>query len=104
MVRGRGRAGGGFHHHGRQRRGSYNVHLPAFDASAQERVHRDGGLVLLIVNLLKVPLQVFVWKNISAATLTFDAIMVPAIAVGAVIGIVAAGKIPEGRIASSSWS
>jgi uncharacterized membrane protein YfcA len=49
----------------------------------------------LIVNLLKVPLQVLFWKNISAASLTFDAIMVPAIAVGAVIGILAAGKIPE---------
>lgn len=49
----------------------------------------------LIVNLLKVPLQVIFWKNISTATLTFDAIMVPAIAVGAAIGIIAAGKIPE---------
>ena len=49
----------------------------------------------LIVNLLKVPLQVIFWKNISMATLTFDAIMVPAIAVGAAIGIIAAGKIPE---------
>jgi uncharacterized protein len=49
----------------------------------------------LVVNLLKVPLQVLVWKNISAASLSFDAIMVPAIAVGAVIGIMAAGKIPE---------
>lgn len=49
----------------------------------------------LIVNLLKVPLQVFFWKNISGGTLTFDAIMIPAIAVGAGIGIFAAGKIPE---------
>jgi len=49
----------------------------------------------LIINLLKVPLQVFFWENISAGTLTFNAIMVPAIAVGAAIGIFAAGKIPE---------
>ena len=49
----------------------------------------------LIINLLKVALQVFFWENISAATLTFNALMVPAIAVGAVIGIIAAGKIPE---------
>jgi uncharacterized protein len=49
----------------------------------------------LIVNLLKVPLQVVFWKNISATSLTFDAIMVPAIAAGAGIGITAAGKIPE---------
>jgi len=49
----------------------------------------------LIINLLKVPLQIFFWKNISAGTVTFDAIMVPAIAAGAAIGILAAGKIPE---------
>jgi uncharacterized membrane protein YfcA len=49
----------------------------------------------LIVNLLKVPLQVFFWKNISAGSLTFDAVMVPAIAAGAAIGILVAGKIPE---------
>ncbi len=49
----------------------------------------------LIINLMKVPLQVFFWKNISGDTLAFDAIMIPAIAVGAAIGILAAGKIPE---------
>jgi len=49
----------------------------------------------LIINLVKVPLQVFFWKNISGASLTFDALMIPAIAVGAAIGIMAAGKIPE---------
>ncbi len=49
----------------------------------------------LIINLLKVPLQVFFWKNISAESLTFDAIMIPAIAAGAAIGIAVAGKIPE---------
>ncbi len=48
-----------------------------------------------IINLLKIPLQIFFWKNISGATLTFDAIMIPAIAIGAVIGVLAAGKIPE---------
>ncbi|MCX8031840.1 MAG: sulfite exporter TauE/SafE family protein [Thermoleophilia bacterium] len=48
-----------------------------------------------IVNLVKVPLQAFVWKNMSGMSLVFDAIMIPAIAVGAAIGIVAAGKIPE---------
>lgn len=49
----------------------------------------------LIINLLKVPLQVFFWENISAATLTFNALMVPAIAAGAAIGIFAAGKIRD---------
>ncbi len=49
----------------------------------------------LVVNLLKIPLQVFFWKNISVGTLTFGALMMPAIAVGALIGITVAGKIPE---------
>jgi uncharacterized protein len=49
----------------------------------------------LVVNLIKIPLQLLVWNNISAATLTFDAIMIPAIAVGAFLGVVLAGKIPE---------
>ena len=49
----------------------------------------------LIVNLLKVPLQVIFWKNISVASLTFDAIMIPAIAAGAAIGILVSGRIPE---------
>ncbi len=40
----------------------------------------------LIINLLKVPLQIFFWKNISAETLTFNVLMIPpAIAAGAAI-------------------
>jgi len=38
---------------------------------------------------------VIFWENISASTLMFDAIMIPAIAVGTAIGIIAAGRIPE---------
>jgi uncharacterized membrane protein YfcA len=49
----------------------------------------------LVVNLLKIPLQVFFWNNISATTLIFDAIMVPAIAAGAFIGVKLSGKMPE---------
>jgi len=49
----------------------------------------------LVVNLLKIPLQVFFWKNMSVSTITFDALMIPAIVVGAIVGIKVAGKIPE---------
>lgn len=49
----------------------------------------------LVVNLSKVPLQLFVWKNISAATLQYDAMMIPAIVVGAFLGVALTGKIPE---------
>lgn len=49
----------------------------------------------LIVNLLKVPLQVFFWKNISGSSLAFNVIMIPAIGAGAAVGVLIAGKIPE---------
>lgn len=49
----------------------------------------------LIINMIKVPLQIVFWKNISLATLGFDAIMIPAVAIGAFIGFKAAGQIPE---------
>jgi uncharacterized protein len=49
----------------------------------------------LLINLLKIPPQIFFWKNISASTLAFDAIMIPAVAVGAGIGFKVTGKIPE---------
>ena len=49
----------------------------------------------MIINLLKIPLQIFFWKNISPATLAFDAVMIPVIAIGAFIGFRVTGKIPE---------
>jgi uncharacterized membrane protein YfcA len=49
----------------------------------------------MIINLLKIPLQIFFWKNISPATLAFDAAMIPFIAAGAFIGFRVTGKIPE---------
>jgi uncharacterized membrane protein YfcA len=49
----------------------------------------------LVVNLLKIPLQILFWKNISPATLAFDAIVIPAIAAGAFLGVRVAHKIPE---------
>lgn len=49
----------------------------------------------LIVNLLKVPLQAFVWHNISWASFSLDALMLPVILTGAVIGIRIVGWFPE---------
>ncbi|MBN1626153.1 MAG: sulfite exporter TauE/SafE family protein [Deltaproteobacteria bacterium] len=49
----------------------------------------------LIINLIKLPLQIYFWKNISPETLAFDALMIPAIAAGALIGFRITGKIPE---------
>jgi uncharacterized membrane protein YfcA len=41
----------------------------------------------LIINFSKFPLQLFAWKNISTGSLKLDLLMLPAIALGALIGI-----------------
>jgi uncharacterized membrane protein YfcA len=40
-----------------------------------------------IINLTKLPLQIFFWQNISLSTLSTDLLMLPAIAAGAFVGI-----------------
>ncbi|MDR2117978.1 MAG: sulfite exporter TauE/SafE family protein [Tannerellaceae bacterium] len=49
----------------------------------------------LVVNYLKLPLQIFVWDNISVASLTLDAVAVPFMVAGAGLGIRFVKKIPE---------
>lgn len=49
----------------------------------------------LVVNLLKVPLQTFVWHNITWDSFALDAMMIPVILVGAFIGIRIVRWFPE---------
>jgi uncharacterized membrane protein YfcA len=49
----------------------------------------------MIINFLKLPLQYFVWHNISADSLLFNITLLPAIAAGAWIGIVFVKKVSE---------
>lgn len=49
----------------------------------------------LVVNLLKVPLQIFVWDNISWDTFSLNLAMLPIIAIGACIGISIVKLFPE---------
>lgn len=49
----------------------------------------------MILNFTKFPLQVFVWDNISWASLTIDLFILPAIALGAFLGIWLVKIIPE---------
>lgn len=49
----------------------------------------------LVVNYLKLPLQYFVWNNISLDTLKFTFYGIPFMIIGAVIGIVFVKRIPE---------
>lgn len=48
-----------------------------------------------IINLLKVPLHIFVWKTITFESLSFNLMMTPAIVIGAFTGFYLVKKIPE---------
>jgi uncharacterized membrane protein YfcA len=49
----------------------------------------------LIVNYLKIPLQYFVWHNISGESLLFDITIAPFVLIGAGLGILLVKKISE---------
>ena len=51
--------------------------------------------IFLIINLVKFPLQVFFWKNITVQSLKIDALLVPTLAIGFVVGIFIVGKIKD---------
>ncbi len=43
--------------------------------------------LFLVINLVKVPFQVFVWHNITLSTLKLDLVLIPALFIGFFIGI-----------------
>lgn len=49
----------------------------------------------LVVNLLKVPLQAFVWDNITWGTFSLNLLMLPVIGLGALVGIRLVKLLPE---------
>lgn len=49
----------------------------------------------LVVNLLKVPLQAFVWDNITWQSLVLNLLMLPVIGIGALIGFRIVRLLPE---------
>ena len=51
--------------------------------------------IFLIINLVKFPLQVFFWKNITVQSLKIDAFLAPTLAIGFVAGIFIVGKIKD---------
>ncbi len=54
-----------------------------------------GAWFFLIVNFSKFPLHIFVWKTINRDTLTLDLMLLPAIAIGAFVGIKLIQKISD---------
>jgi uncharacterized membrane protein YfcA len=51
----------------------------------------------LIVNYLKIPLQAFLWHNISPATLAFDLRLIPAVLLGIWLGILFVKKVSNAQ-------
>ncbi len=49
----------------------------------------------LIINFCKFPLHLFVWNTISWQSLKLDLVTLPAIALGAFLGILLVKRIPE---------
>ena len=49
----------------------------------------------LVVNFLKIPLQIFVWENISVSTISLNLLMLPFIVLGAWLGIRIVKLFPE---------
>lgn len=54
-----------------------------------------GAWFFLILNLCKFPLHLFVWETISPSSLTLDLLTLPAIALGAFLGVWMVKMIPE---------
>lgn len=54
-----------------------------------------SGWFFLIINLAKVPIQVFVWQNITAKSFLTAVLMLPAIALGAFMGAAIIKKVNE---------
>lgn len=43
--------------------------------------------VFMVINLFKLPFQIFVWKNVTLSTLKTDALLLPALVTGFLLGI-----------------
>ena len=53
--------------------------------------------VFLVINLFKLPFQIFYWKNINIATLQTDLLLVPALLLGFWAGLKIVAKIKDDR-------
>jgi uncharacterized protein len=53
--------------------------------------------IFLVINLFKMPFQVFYWKNIDLNTFKTDLFLIPALGLGFWLGILAVRRIKEGQ-------
>ena len=71
-----------------------NIYFLALRMSKNDFIG-TAAWVFLVINLSKVPFQIFTWKNIDASTLGIDLYLIPALIVGFFIGVKLVGKINE---------
>lgn len=71
-----------------------NIYFLALKLSKNEFIG-TAAWVFFTINLIKVPFQFFIWKNINAETLKIDFFLIPALLLGFAFGIKLVGKINE---------
>jgi hypothetical protein len=54
-----------------------------------------GAWIFLFMNLLKLPFQIFYWKNITPTSIKLDLLLLPALAIGFIAGVLLVKKIQD---------
>ena len=54
-----------------------------------------GAWIFLYMNLFKLPFQIFYWENINTHSIQLDLILVPALAIGFIVGVQLVKKIED---------
>jgi len=54
-----------------------------------------GAWFFFCINIIKTPFHIFAWQTITLNSISFGALLIPAIGIGAFMGITIAKKIPE---------
>lgn len=71
-----------------------NIYFMSMRMPKQDFIGTAAWL-FLVINLFKLPFQVFYWKNITAATLKTDLFLLPVLALGFVVGLKVVRDIRE---------
>lgn len=72
----------------------FSIYLLSMGFKKQEFMGTTAW-AFFIINLLKVPFQVFFWHNITPNTLLMNGMLIPVIAIGAILGAILIKKINE---------
>ena len=71
------------------------VNFPAIFSRSKMEYIGINAWFFLVVNLLKVPFQIFVWDNITWGSFSLNLLMLPVIGIGALLGIRMVKLFPE---------